>query len=441
IHQSELYVPPFALKKDMYIACVYNNEFHRARIVDVSQKEDNYITAYFVDYGTVAVVSMSTVCYLHKQFAELPEQAIRARLAGIYPPNENEQWSRGASTRFLSLVLQKDLVAQIVRMDEERKILDVVLADTTEEDDFFINDALVSMGYACFTFESRKPATPAKIVPIVRYIHLFPTHMELEGGLVPTATQTLYMHQAGMRFEQMYPHYFKDARTGLPMTMLQTFSDKGKDLSVDYKMEEPYIEEIEGEDDQSALDNEGDATATDNAGKRSGDIRLDWGDVIEGVESASAVASGSNTKIYFQDGDEYEIEQVYELETGESSSPSSASKSCETTSTQCPQEFQEEKATQTNSIASTQTDVCDRLNVEPDHSNINKNSNSSSRSNTPNKLGAKLNKQSPKLSPPTDTVTKKPIRPPPGYHIIPQNSSVTYNYNANPQSHSNQETD
>lgn len=65
------------------------------------------------------MISIETICYLHKQFAELPEQAIRGRLGGIYPTNENEQWSRSAASRFLGFVMQKDLVAQIIHIDEE----------------------------------------------------------------------------------------------------------------------------------------------------------------------------------------------------------------------------------------------------------------------------------------------------------------------------------
>ncbi|GJQ83207.1 putative P granule organization [Trypoxylus dichotomus] len=413
IHHSELYVPFFALKKGMYVACIYNREYHRARIVNISQEEENTITAYFIDYGTVSVISTNTVCYLHNQYAELPEQAIRTRLAGIYPRTENEQWSRAGAMRFLSLVMQKDLVAQIIKIDEERKILDVVLADTTEDEDFFINDALVSMGYAQFTFEDQIPAAPAKIVPIVRYIHLFPTHLELENSLVPTATQAMYMHQAGMRIEQMYPHYFKDAKTGLPITISQTFSDKAKDLSVDSLIEEAYLKKTaEGDDDQISLDNDEGERAISGAGNSSGAISCSWGDVIE-----------------LDDGGD-EIEQ-YSIEEGEYRSPSNVNKSCETDFALYSPEFYEEKATQTNISAFTQTDACETPNAGAKRSNTTTNTNRSFRTNSPTKFSG-TGEEIP-LNPPTGGEFKKPLKPPPGYeHVIPRNTAVTYNYNANP---------
>ncbi|KAI4458899.1 tudor domain containing protein [Holotrichia oblita] len=384
-HNKELHVPNFAMRNNMYVVCMFDREYHRARIVDTSQKGENYIKVYFVDYGTVSVISVESVCYLHNKFSELPEQAIRARLAGIYPAKENEQWSRAAATRFLSLVMQKDLVAQIVKIDEERKILDVVLADTSdEEEDFYLNDALVSMGYALFTFEKREPAIPSKIIPIVRYIHLFPTHVELENGSVPTATQSICMHQAGMTVEQMYPHYFKDAETGKSISMLEASSGKTSHLTVDYESEQAYFdmdnERVNTEEDNPiSLE-----SATNFAGST-----YRWEDMIEQVELNSTVESGCNTEICFQDNAE------------ESYSPTDTDATlCYTSPKQSPRELQEDKGTQTQRSISIQTDE---------------------KRNPPN-----INT--------SDAAVKKPLRPPPGYdHIIPHNTTVTYNYNTSPQ--------
>lgn len=59
------------------------------------------------------------ICYLHKKFATLPQQAIRGRLAGIYPICAQQQWPREISSRFFDLVLQKELVGRIVKINLE----------------------------------------------------------------------------------------------------------------------------------------------------------------------------------------------------------------------------------------------------------------------------------------------------------------------------------
>ncbi|KAK9737379.1 OST-HTH/LOTUS domain [Popillia japonica] len=384
-HNKELQVPNFAMQNNMYIVCLFNREYHRARIIDTSQKSENYIKVYFVDYGTVSVISVESVCYLHNKFSDLPEQAVRARLAGIYPARENEQWSRAAATRFLSLVMEKNLVAQIVKIDEERRILDVVLADTSdEEEDFYLNDALVSMGYALFTFEKREPASPSKIVPIVRYIHLFPTHVELENGSVPTATQSICMHQAGMAIEHMYPHYFKDAETGKPISILEASSEKSSRL-IDYEIEQPYFEE---ENEENTVNEE--THPLNNFLLVESETSYRWEDVIEQAESSPAIESGSI------------IENAAECY-----SPTNTDTTCcYTTPNQSPQEFQEDKGTQTLHSMPIKTDK---------HNTTDRNLQGSVTD--------------------AEAAVKKPLRPPPGYnHIIPHNTSVTYNYNKLPQS-------
>lgn len=72
---------------------------------------------YFIDYGTVAKVPIKGICYLHQKFMKLPQQAIRGRLAGVYPPGIQQQWSREVSTRFFDLVAGKELIARIEKIN------------------------------------------------------------------------------------------------------------------------------------------------------------------------------------------------------------------------------------------------------------------------------------------------------------------------------------
>lgn len=112
-------------------------EYHRAIIIakSLTPKEDKikvcgtllhcYIVnvsfccfkVYFIDYGTVSKVPIKGICYLHQNFMTLPQQAIRGRLAAVYPPGMQEQWSREVSDRFFKLVATKELVARIEKIN------------------------------------------------------------------------------------------------------------------------------------------------------------------------------------------------------------------------------------------------------------------------------------------------------------------------------------
>lgn len=54
---------------------------------------------------------------MRKDFFEVPQQAIRARLYGVYPVNTDTQWSVTSSNRLLQLVEKKDLYAEIQHID------------------------------------------------------------------------------------------------------------------------------------------------------------------------------------------------------------------------------------------------------------------------------------------------------------------------------------
>lgn len=74
---------------------------------------------FFIDYGSVATLPSKGICFLHTDFSTLPQQAIRARLAGIYPINTDSQWTRASARSFLNLVRNKTLVAQVHSVDEK----------------------------------------------------------------------------------------------------------------------------------------------------------------------------------------------------------------------------------------------------------------------------------------------------------------------------------
>ncbi|KAF2900891.1 hypothetical protein ILUMI_05296 [Ignelater luminosus] len=203
-------IPQHMLKEGLYCTSKYNQEYHRAIIVKIN-RDNTTVKVFYVDYGTISNANSAGLMFLDKQFASFPRQAIRARLASIWPTTAFTPWSTSASNRFLSLVRQKDLVAHIHKIHEETKILEIFLADTSTEEDIYMNDTLVNEGYALFTNQDQQPKQlhPRKI-PKYKYIHLYPNFDDLENGNAPSATEIVRMSKAGVQDEYMYPNYYED---------------------------------------------------------------------------------------------------------------------------------------------------------------------------------------------------------------------------------------
>ncbi|KAK4881755.1 hypothetical protein RN001_005074 [Aquatica leii] len=208
-------IPEYMITVGLYCVAQYNKEYHRAMIVNtIKAIRNKKVKVYYIDYGTVSAVDASTLKFLHKKFCHLPQQAIRARLASIYPPTEKTQWSCEASSRFLQLVLMKTLVAQIHRIDTEKQIIEIFLVDTSGKDDIYMNDKLVEEGYAVFTDqEQEKVALQPHETPWVKYIHFFPTFLEIEYSAVPSATEMIQLLKSGIPLEHIYPRYFIQENT------------------------------------------------------------------------------------------------------------------------------------------------------------------------------------------------------------------------------------
>ncbi|XP_018333463.1 tudor domain-containing protein 5-like isoform X2 [Agrilus planipennis] len=152
----ELQIPEKKLELGLYCAALILGEYHRGIITHLMPHVEGQVKVFFVDYGTVSPIFTKDICYLHRKFFVLPQQAIRARLANIYPPTEKMQWSRQSASAFLEMVFQKSMVAQIYKIDEKRKALELFIADTTGDEDYYVNDRLTELGHAIFTYQRQQ---------------------------------------------------------------------------------------------------------------------------------------------------------------------------------------------------------------------------------------------------------------------------------------------
>ncbi|KAJ8937469.1 hypothetical protein NQ314_011858 [Rhamnusium bicolor] len=182
----------------------------QALIVDVMPEVEDTIRVIFIDYGTMTKVPTKGLCFLHMDFARLPAQAIRCRLANIFPLEEGIPWSREAAKAFRRMVANRDMSIKISHINWEDQFLEVYLADVTDENNiFYINDRLVEEGFAQDPNKERKlPFVDPIYTPIVKFIHLFPTFLELEHGLAPSTAEMEIFNDCNVPINFCYPQYF-----------------------------------------------------------------------------------------------------------------------------------------------------------------------------------------------------------------------------------------
>ncbi|KAK8380447.1 hypothetical protein O3P69_016790 [Scylla paramamosain] len=133
-------LPERRVTNQMVVAAFYPHDqnFYRAFVLSV--EDLTTVKLLFVDYGTVWVSCLDHLRLLHKNFFALPAQAIKCSLHGILPANGKRTWGHSCSKRFLDLVQNQRLVAEVV--SEEMTTI-IKLWDTSQEEDVSIGDLLV----------------------------------------------------------------------------------------------------------------------------------------------------------------------------------------------------------------------------------------------------------------------------------------------------------
>lgn len=86
--------------------------WYRGVITSVSS--ENMIDVTYIDFGNCDTVPLSDVRVLKEEFLSDPQQSISCSLANVKPLHGNS-WSEESVASFETLVLQKQLVAKIVK--------------------------------------------------------------------------------------------------------------------------------------------------------------------------------------------------------------------------------------------------------------------------------------------------------------------------------------
>ncbi|XP_045480038.1 tudor domain-containing protein 5-like [Harmonia axyridis] len=204
INRTRYLVPKSLLVETLYCVVLFKGKFHRAVILNVMPGYE-YLKVYYVDFGTLAKVSKTEVWFITKEFSELPTQAIRSTLGDIYPPNQGTTWSPSANYDFSSLTCMKKFIAEIIRVDKQKNLVDIKLNDGYSD----MSDILVNRNLAKFINKpQKKHFDDPNCKPRVQYVHLFPTFDEIENWVVPCVEETVEFLNTPVTADFLNSQYF-----------------------------------------------------------------------------------------------------------------------------------------------------------------------------------------------------------------------------------------
>nr|CAD7393929.1 unnamed protein product [Timema cristinae] len=132
-------VAPYQLTDDVI-------EWTRAKINKIMS--DTEVKVFFVDHGSTSLVNMKDLRYIHKDFADLPLQALLGKMSGIGPPRGQNNWPVEASKTFIKLLDSRPVVATVVEVNHKARSISALLVDTSSREDVVINQELVQLGLA-----------------------------------------------------------------------------------------------------------------------------------------------------------------------------------------------------------------------------------------------------------------------------------------------------
>ncbi|XP_047041124.1 uncharacterized protein LOC124645365 [Helicoverpa zea] len=135
-----------AVRVGQYCSSLYEGDWHRSLIVKILDSDT--VKVRHVDYGTVDKVAVNALRPLRREYARLPAQAVRARLAGLRPCAGGQRWPPSAAVAFLRLVTDTPLVANIVAVDREADIIETLLIETSTAVDRNLSAELIRAGHA-----------------------------------------------------------------------------------------------------------------------------------------------------------------------------------------------------------------------------------------------------------------------------------------------------
>lgn len=182
------------IKQGLLIAALYAKKWYRASVVNpVNDKGE--VRVFYVDYGTVDVVSKHCIKLLYKKYLDTPRLSYRGRLVNLKPTFGQRHWDFKTVDKMISKFSSIPLRASVVSYNVDSEVYELDAASVVKKGETTIvtnlREWLLTRGLA-----SEFELLPGNIYPISYY---FPTIEALEKNY-PTFDEQCKMQEKHIDF-------------------------------------------------------------------------------------------------------------------------------------------------------------------------------------------------------------------------------------------------
>lgn len=182
------------IKQGLLVAALYAKKWNRASVINPLNAKGE-VRVFYVDYGTVDVVSKHCVKLLYKKYLDTPRLSYRARLVNLKPTFGQRQWDFKTVDKMVSKFYNIPLRASVVSYNVDSEVYELDVASVVEKGETTIvtnlREWLLMRGLA-----SEFELLPGNIYPISYYL---PTIEALEKNY-PTLDEQSEMQKKRIDF-------------------------------------------------------------------------------------------------------------------------------------------------------------------------------------------------------------------------------------------------
>uniref|UniRef100_A0A6P7FEB4 Tudor domain-containing protein 7-like isoform X2 n=1 Tax=Diabrotica virgifera virgifera TaxID=50390 RepID=A0A6P7FEB4_DIAVI len=134
---------------NIYASRFDDGNWYRTTVIKVIH--DGSISVFYCDFGYYSNLTLQQLLPLNVEFLNLPYQALKAKMAGIRPSHIN--WTVENCDKFKEIVERKNLYSLVMNIEKDQLydsdlVLELMLIDTSGEDDINIDEYLINQGIA-----------------------------------------------------------------------------------------------------------------------------------------------------------------------------------------------------------------------------------------------------------------------------------------------------
>ncbi|XP_973071.2 tudor domain-containing protein 7 isoform X1 [Tribolium castaneum] len=152
-HYKDTHFSPMPLEEiipgKIYASKHEDGQWYRTNVLKVIH--EGSISVFYCDFGYYTNLTLDQLVPLDAKYMGLPYQALKAKISGIKPIKN--KWTMEDCESFKDLILKKQFVGVITNIDRDEfhksdLILEVLLIDTSSEEDVNIKEVLIQKGIA-----------------------------------------------------------------------------------------------------------------------------------------------------------------------------------------------------------------------------------------------------------------------------------------------------